>query len=190
MLGRWPDGSPGGLADIAAATAAVETLTRLQQDFPSPGVLFRDLSPVLADAAGLAAVIRGLAVAMPRDTFDVVAGLEARGFLLGAALAMHLRTGVLALRKPGKLPGAVFTEEYALEYGTAALQLNPLDVAPGARVLVVDDVLATGGTAAASVRLLRRAGAEVVCVAVVIELTALHGRRALPDVPVFALRQV
>ena len=119
-----------------------------------------------------------------------MAGLEARGFLLGAALAMHLRTGVLALRKPGKLPGDVLTEEYDLEYGTAALQLNPLDVAPGARVLVVDDVLATGGTAAASVRLLRRAGAQVVGVAVVIELNALHGRRALPDVPVFSLRQV
>ncbi len=190
MLGRWPDGSAAGLPDVAAAAAAVEALTRLQQDFPTPGVLFRDLSPVLANAAGLEAVVRGMAAAMPRESFDLVAGLESRGFLFGAALAMHLRTGVLALRKPGKLPGAVLTEEYTLEYGTAALQLNPMDVVPGARVLVVDDVLATGGTAAAAVRLLQRAGAQVVCVAVVIEINALHGRRALPDLPVFSLRQV
>ncbi len=167
------------------AAAEINRLVRIQQDFPQPGVLFRDLTPVLADAAALDAVARALAAAAPDAT--LIAGLESRGFLLGAAAAMIAGTGVLAIRKPGKLPGSVLSESYQLEYGTARLELHPDDVPAGARVLVIDDVLATGGTAAAACRLLRRAGADIAGVAVAVELTDLRGRAALPGLTVTAL---
>jgi adenine phosphoribosyltransferase len=169
-----------------AAGAALDRLVRVQADFPEPGVLFRDLTPVLADGPALRAIAEALAAAAPAAT--LIAGLDSRGFLLGAAAAIVADTGLLAIRKPGKLPGAVLAEEYVLEYGTARQELHPDDVPPGARVLVIDDVLATGGTAAAACRLLRRAGAQVVGVAVAVELVALGGRAALPGVPVTALR--
>ena len=188
MLGVFPmdDSAPERLRKFEVAGAAIERLVRTQPDFPQPGVLFRDLTPVLADAVALRDVATALAAAAPEAT--LIAGLESRGFLLGAAAAAIAGTGVLAIRKPGKLPGRILHEDYALEYGSARLELHPDDVPPGARVLVIDDVLATGGTAAAACRLLRRAGAEIAGVAVAIELGELHGRAALPGVPVTALR--
>jgi len=188
VLGVAPvdDSSLGRPALFDIAGGALDRLVRVQQDFPQPGVLFRDLTPVLADRQALADVARALAAVAPDAT--LIAGLESRGFLLGAATAMIAGTGVLAIRKPGKLPGVVLGEDYALEYGTGRLELHPDDVPAGSLVLVIDDVLATGGTAAAACRLLRRAGAEIAGVAVAVEISGLPGRGALPGIPVTALR--
>lgn len=172
-----PDHTMGAV--VEAAGRELDRLVRVQPDFPQPGVLFRDLTPVLADAMALDLLARALVA--PAPTATLVAGIEARGFLLGAAAAMSLGVGVLALRKPGKLPGEVLSESYDLEYGQATLQVHPADVPAGARVLVIDDVLATGGTVAAACRLLRRTGAEVIGVSVAVELTGLGGRDALAD---------
>jgi len=184
--------SAWGLPEQGAARLAIQQLTRVQADFPQPGVLFRDLSPVLADPAGFRDLVLGLRTSVPdEDEVDIVAGLESRGFILAAALAVHLGTGMLAVRKPGKVAGEVIQESYALEYGTATLELNPGDVPDGARVLIVDDVLATGGTGAAAHRLLTRAGAVVTGLAVAIEIPGLGGRQRLretaPGLPVFSL---
>ncbi len=155
-------------------------------DFPEPGILFKDITPVLADREAFTALIDALA-----DPFtgkiDKVAGIEARGFILATPVAEALRTGFVPIRKPGKLPWNVVREEYELEYGKDALEIHEDAVASGDRVLVVDDVLATGGTAAAAVRLLRYLGAEVVAVAVFIELGFLDGRSALRDVELHSL---
>jgi len=162
----------------AAAAAEIERLTRVVPDFPVPGVLFRDVTPVFTDGSALALVAGALAATAP-DGFDLVAGLDARGFLLGGAVAAICGSGVLAVRKPGKLAGAVIGQDYALEYGTARLELHPDDVPDRARVLVVDDVLATGGTAAAACSLIGRAGGRVIGVALMTELVDLGGRAVL-----------
>jgi len=178
---------------VEAAAAAIAERTRLTPDFPEPGVLFRDLTPVLCHPDSLAAVAR--AVAVLGGEADLIAALEARGFLLGAAAAVVAGSGVLPLRKAGKLPGtgtvAVLVQTYDLEYGSTSLELQPADVGPGARVVVVDDVLATGGTAAAAVDLIRRAGGTVTGVVVAIELAALGGRARIPEgVPLHAITTV
>ena len=147
-------------------------------DWPRPGVGFKDLTPLLGDGPALAGVVTAMGQGR-RGGVDAVAGVEARGFVLGAALALHLGTGFVPLRKHGKLPRAALTVAYALEYGEDRLQVHEDAVRPGQRVLVVDDVLATGGTAAASVRLVREAGAEGVGLSVLVELTALGGRAAV-----------
>jgi adenine phosphoribosyltransferase len=167
------------------AFAKVAGLIRDVPDHPSPGILFRDITPVLADAEAFAIVATELASLAGEA--DLVAGVEARGFLLGAAVAVVAGTGVVPVRKAGKLPRVAGSRTYELEYGTATLELPADTVAPGARVFVVDDVLATGGTAAATCALLADAGAHVVGFGVLLELAALGGRERLGAVPVHAL---
>lgn len=162
---------------------------RVVPDFPTPGVLFRDMSPLLANGEAFSTLIETVA-AHYRGRIDAVAGLESRGFLLAAPLAVQLQLPMLLIRKAGKLPGPLISEDYDLEYGSATLQLRPDAVPQGARVLVVDDVLATGGTARASAQLLTRAGATVSEVAVLMELVDLEGRKKLGDIPFTSLLRV
>src|ERR1700712_2565696 len=164
-----------------SSTAAqfVTDLTAVLPDFPKPGITFRDLTPVFADGPALRVITDALAEPFAGKV-DAIAGVEARGFVLAAAAAYALGTGVLIIRKPGKLPQEVLSESYDLEYGSATLQVQPNTLPAGSRVLVLDDVLATGGTLAASTKLIERAGWVVTGVSVVLELSDLNGREALP----------
>ncbi len=173
-------------------------------DFPTPGVLFRDLTPVFADGPAFRRVVEGLAAPVREDPraaavthtddgaagdpgFDVVVGVEARGFLLAAAVALHAGVGVVPVRKAGKLPRERVVADYALEYGTASIEMHTDSLHAGQRVLLVDDVLATGGTLAAAVALVEELGAVVTAVCVVVELSALGGRERLVPHEVRAL---
>lgn len=182
-------GAAGPATSGTDISALIASLTREVPDFPEPGIQFKDLTPLLADAKGLAAVTDALAEIAKGA--DLVAGIDARGFLLGAAVAIKLQTGVLAVRKGGKLPPPVHSETYDLEYGTATLEIpaDGIDLA-GRSIMIIDDVLATGGTVAATVELLRHAGATVTGAAVVLELAALHGRDVLKPLPVSSLHTV
>lgn len=162
-------------------------LIRDVPDFPKPGITFKDITPLLADAAGFAAAIAAIAEPWRDAGIVAVAGIESRGFILGAALARALDAGFVPIRKPGKLPGSTLGIDYALEYGSDRLEIHADAVARGTRVLLVDDVLATGGTLAASHRLLQGIGAELAGAAVLIELEALRGRQRWPaEVPLTA----
>lgn len=167
----------------------VERLCATIQDYPEPGITFKDLTPVFANGPALQRVVQAL-VGPFTGRFDAVAGVEARGFLLAAAAAYATGTGVITIRKAGKLPRAVFTESYALEYGEAALEIHRDDIPAGTRVLILDDVLATGGTLGAAARLLERSQAVVAGIGVVLELAALPGRDALPGYTVASLLTV
>jgi adenine phosphoribosyltransferase len=183
-----PAGGPDqGVADGVddGALARMAALVRDVPDFPEPGVVFRDITPVLADGAAFTTLAVALGALVGEA--DLVVGVEARGFLLGAAAALTAGTGIVPIRKAGKLPRVAASRSYELEYGTATLELPADAVAPGSRVLVVDDVLATGGTAAAACDLVAAADAEVVGFAAMIELVALGGRARLGPVPVHAL---
>ncbi|MGQ0847771.1 MAG: adenine phosphoribosyltransferase [Actinomycetota bacterium] len=165
----------------------LSALIRDIPDFPEPGVVFKDITPVLAGADAFSELILALAGPHRQSGIDKVAGIEARGFTLAAPVAKELGAGFIPLRKPGKLPWETVSQTYALEYGTDALEMHVDSVSPGDRVLIVDDVIATGGTAAAAVNLVRRVGAEVAGVVVFIELAFLNGRSSLDQVPFHAL---
>jgi adenine phosphoribosyltransferase len=156
----------------------VRSLIREVPDFPSPGIQFKDITPLLGDGPAFAALIEQWA--QTHSGVDVVAGIEARGFILAAPLATRLGAGFVPVRKAGKLPGRTERASYALEYGEATLEITADAVRPGQRILLVDDVLATGGTAAAAIDLLEREGGQVVGVQFLVELTALAGRTRLP----------
>jgi adenine phosphoribosyltransferase len=156
-------------------------------DFPSPGITFKDLTPLLADARAFEASCAALEAALAPLAPDAVVGIESRGFLFAAPLATRLRAGLVLVRKPGKLPWTTVREDYSLEYGTDALEIHADALAPGARVVLVDDVLATGGTAAAAIRLVERLGGQVVGCGFLIELAFLAGRPKLGERPVTAL---
>jgi len=149
-------------------------------DWPSPGVVFKDITPLLADADAFRATVDGIADAFADEQVDRVLGVEARGFILAAPVAYRFGAGFTPVRKAGKLPWRVEKEEYELEYGSDLLEIHQDAVAEGDRVLVVDDVLATGGTAAATVRLVERLGGEVIGLGFVLELGFLNGRSKLP----------
>jgi len=150
------------------------------ENFPEPDILFRDLTPVFADGPSFRAVIDGMIEPFVGQ-FDAIAGLEARGFLLAAAAAIDAGVGVLPIRKAGKLPGQIISESYQLEYGQATFEVNPDSLPAGSRVLLMDDVLATGGTIGASHALVERAGWHVVGISVALEIAALGGRNRLPE---------
>lgn len=169
------------MQDLAALIRAVP-------DFPSPGVMFRDVAPLLADAGSFARCIDALAEPWQGSGVQAVCGIEARGFIFGAALAQKLHAGFVPLRKPGKLPPPVATVDYQLEYGSDQLQVQRDAFRPGERVLLADDVLATGGTLAAAAALVGGLGAELLGASVVIELSALQGRSRWPaDRPLHSL---
>ena len=157
----------------------LKALIREVPDFPKPGILFYDITTLLKDKDGLRAVVDGLSGIYEKSGADVVVGIEARGFIFAPAVAYALGAGFVPVRKPKKLPAPVQRIEYALEYGTDVLEIHKDAIQPGQKVLVIDDVLATGGTLAASTRLIERAGWQVTGVSVVLELTGLNGRDAL-----------
>ncbi|QSB17270.1 adenine phosphoribosyltransferase [Natronosporangium hydrolyticum] len=159
-------------------------------DFPQPGVVFKDISPLLADPAGFRAVVDAIVTEQRATGFEVVAGIEARGFVLAAAVAYAAEVGVVAVRKAGKLPRATFAASYSLEYGEATLEVHRDAFLPGQRVLVVDDVLATGGTARATLDLVEQAGGAVSGLTVLLELGFLAGRAKVDGYPVHALLTV
>lgn len=183
------DSSPKG--DSGPETAALVASRVVDvPDFPKPGIAFKDLMPLFADAVVFRQVIDDIIVQHGVDAFDVVAGIEARGFVMAAAIAYAAGTGVVPLRKAGKLPRAVHSASYALEYGEATLEVHQDAIRPGQRVLLVDDVLATGGTAGAALDLLGRTGATIAGFTVLLELTALGGRQRLAPGSVHALLSV
>ncbi|OIR42421.1 adenine phosphoribosyltransferase [Corynebacterium sp. NML140438] len=173
-----------------SAKHALREKIRKVPDFPEKGVLFEDLTPVLADAEALRVVIREMARVSEDLGGDIVGGLDARGFLLGSAVAYEMGVGILAIRKKGKLPPPVITQEYETEYSTAALEIpaSGIDL-EGKKVVLVDDVLATGGTLSAATDLIQRAGGSVVGYVVMLEVQGLDGRSRLGDVPVVVLDQ-
>ncbi|SDD22999.1 adenine phosphoribosyltransferase [Paracoccus isoporae] len=169
----------------------VKDYIRSIHDFPHEGIIFRDVTTLFADARGFRMAVDQLLHGFAGARIDKVAGLEARGFILGGAVAHQLSTGFVPIRKKGKLPGAVISEAYELEYGEAVMEIHDDALQPGERVLIVDDLLATGGTAEAGIKLCTRLGAEVIGCAFVIDLPELGGRKRLEEMgmPIHTLTQ-
>jgi adenine phosphoribosyltransferase len=185
-------GERAAAGTVDQVTALIDRLVRDVPDFPSPGVLFKDITPLLADHDGFTTVVDALAAAgrdeSRRVVVDKVVGMEARGFILAAPVALALGVGFVPVRKAGKLPGQTYAVTYELEYGHATLEMHQDGIAPGDRVLLVDDVLATGGTADATRQLVERCGGVPHALSVLIELSFLSGRQAVGDLPLRALR--
>lgn len=174
---------------IAELGELVRNNLREVPDFPQEGILFRDMSPLLGNGKAFKQLITGIAD-IYRGEIDMVAGLESRGFLLATPVAAELEIGMLMIRKSGKLPGPVLGVDYALEYGTARLEIQPHAVKDGMRVLILDDVLATGGTALAAKQLIEASGAKVKSMCVLMELSALNGKEKIKDIDFQALTVV
>jgi len=162
-------------------------LIRGVPDFPKPGVVFWDITPLLANPAGLSLAVEYLTQPFRHEHVDLVAGAESRGFIFGTAVARNLSAGFIPIRKPGRLPADTHSEPYALEYGKDAVEIHKDAMQPGDRVLMVDDLLATGGTMAACCQLVRSLGGQIVGIAVLIELAYLNGRTQLRDYPVHSI---
>lgn len=170
-------------SDVATLTERVAARMRAIPDFPKPGILFRDITPVLQDREVLKAALdlHAHAIADLHDQVDVVVGIESRGFIFGTALAVALGAGFAVVRKPGKLPAETLEARYELEYGTDALQIHTDAITAGQKVILVDDLLATGGTMRAACELVKRSGAMIAGITVLIELGSLHGRTKVDD---------
>lgn len=170
-----------------------DTLTQLKDlirdvpDFPKPGIIFKDITPLIKDPNGLKTTLDLLAEPFKNTGISAVAGMESRGFIFGVSVAERLGVGFVPIRKPGKLPSETVSEEYALEYGTDTLEMHKDALAPGDKVLIIDDLLATGGTAAATIKMIEGVGATVAGIGFVIELDFLNGRQKLGDVAVHSL---
>lgn len=177
---------PATPADLPTAEE-IRRAIRNVPDFPKPGIQFKDITPVLADARLFTGTIELLADNFRPGTVDAVVGIDARGFIFAAAVATRLRAGFVPIRKKGKLPYQTIEQEYALEYGTATVAIHVDALRPGNRVLLVDDLLATGGTAAAAAQLVERLGAQILEISFLIELSFLGGRERLKGYPVRAL---
>ena len=175
------------MTDRLAVSTLLASRVRDVPDWPQPGVMFKDITPLLADHGAFAAAVDALVEQAGVGSVDKVVGIEARGFILAAPVAYHLGAGFVPVRKAGKLPSATLSQDYALEYGEATLEVHRDAFGPADRVLVVDDVLATGGTVAATAALVRAAGAAVVGCSVLIELGFLGGRSRLDGLPVHSL---
>lgn len=169
---------------------AIERYIRDIPDFPKPGIVFKDITPLLSSPEGLALSIERLAEAVDPSTYDVIAGIESRGFIFGVPLATRLGKGFVPIRKPGKLPFTTESQSYELEYGTDTIEIHTDALEGTPRVLIVDDLLATGGTMAAAISLIRKVGGTPVACAVVIELSFLPWREKIGDVPAHALISV
>jgi adenine phosphoribosyltransferase len=165
----------------------IKELIRDVPDFPEPGIVFKDITPVLADPIAFSTITDTIVVHFGRGNVDKVVGIEARGFILASPVAYHFGAGFVPIRKQGKLPWKSVSEEYALEYGTATIELHQDGIRPGERVLIVDDVLATGGTAAAAASLVEMVGGKVCGIACMIELDALRGRDQLAEHDLYTL---
>jgi adenine phosphoribosyltransferase len=165
----------------------LERLIRTVPGFPKPGIMFRDITTLARDPEGLRAAVDAIASRYEKARIDIVVGIESRGFIFGAAVAYRLGVGFVPARKPGKLPAETVRAEYSLEYGTDAIEMHRDAITRGQRVLIVDDLLATGGTAAAAVKLVETLGGQVVALAFLIDLTFLNGRAKLGGYEVFSL---
>jgi adenine phosphoribosyltransferase len=175
------------VAWVGELDESVKRLVRDIPDWPEPGVTFKDITPLLNDVEGFRSTVDAFVAHFADHPIDRVLGVEARGFIFAAPVAFAFGAGFVPVRKPGKLPWTIEREEYALEYGTDLLEIHTDAVHPGERVVIVDDVLATGGTAAATIRLVERLGGEVAGLAFVVELAFLHGREKLPGRDVLSL---